>query len=403
MNGENQFTFEGKSYKENIGQLPERTAYIDESGGFGFDFSKSGTLAHYVVCAIVVHNSEIYALEEKVLELRKTFFSGSEMKSSSIGSNHSRRGKILTELGKLQFSIIVLIADKEAIDKDSALALFKRSFIKYLHECLYETMYCFYPKLSIVEDEHGSSEFQAGYKEYVKNHLPPKDLFNDYDFKFVNSKANDIVQIADIIAGSINKYYEDPLSPNVLRMFQDKIAGKRIDFPRTYEQFYRVRKEPSGFDKQVYLTATKCASDYIEDNKKKDDEDIRLRVIFLKLLLFRIQNIGAVFIHSQDLVENLNELSIKDITRSYLYRKIIAPLRDEGVLIASGPHGYKIPTSVKDISTYLNQTISVVGPMLSRIEKCRELLKATTDGDFDILNDSTLLGYKNYFDNKNHA
>ena len=244
----------------------------------------------------------------------------------------------------------------------------------------------------------GRHEFQLGFKKYVENHQPQIDLFNQYNFKFVDSKNTNIVQIADIIAGSIKKHLEGTSSINALRLFHNKIGEKRIDFPRINERFYKVKKEATDFDNRVYLTAVKSANDYIRKNINIDNEDVRLRIIFLKHLLFRIQNVGNMYQYSQQLVDNLNELSTKNITRIYLYRKIVAPLRDEGVLIASSPHGYKIPSSVQDISTYINQTISVVGPMLSRIEKCKTLLKATTDGEFDILDDLALQAYKNYFD-----
>lgn len=401
MNEDSQFLFYQNSVMKHIGHLPKRTAFIDESGGFGFDFSKSGTSEYYVVCAIVVNDFEIPTIEAKISGLQAKFFSGNELKSSSIGSNDKKRYNILNELTLIDFSIVVLIADKKKFIEKSALATYKRTFIKYLHKDLYETMYQYYPNLTIIEDEHGGREFQNGFKDYVYKHQPQKDLFNQYSFMFVNSKASNIVQMADIIAGSIRKQLECSTSINALKLFQNKINGKRIDFPRITEQFYKVRKQSSGFDRQVYSTAIKSANDYVgKYSKEGGDEDIRLRVLFLKHLIFRIQNIGDEFIYSKIIIDYLDELSKTKITRNYLYRKIIAPLRDDGVLIASSPSGYKIPTSVKDISIYINQTVSVVGPMLSRVEICRDLLKATTDEAFDILDDPSLQRYKIFCDIK---
>jgi len=90
-------------------------------------------------------------------------------------------------------------------------------------------------------------------------------------------------------------------------------------------------------------------------------------------------------------------LSEKRVNRDYLYRRIVAPLRDAGVLIASSAHGYKIPTCVEDIYTYVNQTSGIVSPMLGRIEKCRTLILKQTDGGLDILNDPALKKYKRYY------
>lgn len=86
------------------------------------------------------------------------------------------------------------------------------------------------------------------------------------------------------------------------------------------------------------------------------------------------------------------------IRLNYLYRRIIAPLRDAGVILASSSQGYKIPVSVEDITTYINQTHTVVSPMLHRIGICRNLIKQQTNNDLDVLDDPAFLKYKNYFD-----
>ncbi len=86
------------------------------------------------------------------------------------------------------------------------------------------------------------------------------------------------------------------------------------------------------------------------------------------------------------------------IARNFLYRRVVAPLRDAGVLIASCPQGYKIPISVDDIVTYLNQTHTIVSPMLYRMGKCRDLILQNTYGNLDILNDPAFVKYKKYFD-----
>ena len=118
---EYQMTIDDMQFAEMVAAQPGRSAFIDESGSFGFDFTKEGTSLHYVVCAVIVDNENIPAIEKKVKELQSTLFGGKEMKSSSIGSNHSRRAKVLTELQLLDFQIIVMIADKRRFYEDSGL------------------------------------------------------------------------------------------------------------------------------------------------------------------------------------------------------------------------------------------------------------------------------------------
>ena len=48
-------------------------------------------------------------------------------------------------------------------------------------------------------------------------------------------------------------------------------------------------------------------------------------------------------------------------------------------------------------ATYISQTTTVVGPKLSRIGKCRSLILKQTVGELDVLDDSSLKGYKRFF------
>ena len=115
--------------------------------------------------------------------------------------------------------------------------------------------------------------------------------------------------------------------------------------------------------------------------------------------MFYVQNVSAqAFVSSHQLLNVLEEYADTRIRLNYLYRRIIAPLRDAGVILASSSQGYKIPVSVEDITTYINQTHTVVSPMLHRICICRNLIKQQTNNDLDVLDDPAFLKYKNYFD-----
>lgn len=392
-----QISFDDLSYLENISKLPGRSAFIDECGSFGFDFCKEGVSTHYVVCAVIVNNKDIGGIEQKIEEIQRNKFGGSEMKSSSISNNHHRRINILTELLMLDFSLIILIADKQAFHENSPLTKYKGTFVKYLHRLLYDSMYCAYPKLKIVEDEYGTSEFQKGYRQYIRNNRPALNLFDDYDFDYVDSKNSNIVQIADIIAGSVMQHIIDTNAPDALKLFQSRIRDV-ICFPKVFTPKSEKIGDDSYYDAQIYNLAHKRALNYIEQNRNDLSEEVRLRSLFLRLLLFSAENFGeSQYIYAGKIVQELSDLSETKVTRDFLYRRIVAKLRDEDVLIASSSHGYKIPTCTEDIRTYIAQTDTVVSPMLARIGKCRSLIFKETDGKLDILNAAEFQGYKRYF------
>ena len=182
-------------------------------------------------------------------------------------------------------------------------------------------------------------------------------------------------------------------------MLKGKIIA-REDFPNKMEPYWGTTN-PSDYkyNKDVFTLAVKCASDFITKHENENTDERRAQVAFLQYLLFQVKNVSPThYISSNQLVAVIREYLNHRITKNFLFRRVIAPLRDDGIIIASCSHGYKIPVSVEDITTYLNQTHTIVSPMLHRVEVCRKLVLENTHGKFDILDDPAFIRYKKYFD-----
>ncbi len=386
--------------QEKLANTPSRAAFIDESGTFGFSFEKEGTRRYYVICAVILNTSKLKAVEKSYNEVCcNNGFTDSEMKSSSIGVNDRRRLKILSEILPLDFSIILLIADKQSFVESSPLTDYKEVFVKYLHERLYDSMYAAYPKLSIYEDSFGTSEFQSGYQKYVENNRPPKNLIDQYDFRFVDSKSSRLTQLADFIAGSIAQEQEESSKSNILQILRGKITFC-VRFPNYGSPYFaNPATEEKEYNKAIFELSSNSAQRFIEKYSKSEDFETRLKVATLRHLLFVVHDIDAKkYVSAKELIRLLSEYKGGKITPNFFYRKVIASLRDDGIIIASCSKGYKIPISHHDIIDYTNSTVGIVGPMLSRLGRCRSLILGCTDGELDILDDLAFLSYKKYFD-----
>lgn len=386
--------------QEKLATTPSRIAFIDESGSFGFDFEKEGTDRYYVICAVIMQASSLESVEKSFDDICcKNGYANSEMKSSSIGNNDSRRLKLLTEILPLDFSSIILIADKKAFIESSPLTDYKETFVKYLHERLYDVMYAVYPKLAIYEDSFGSSDFQIGYRKYVERNRPRRNLLNEYDFCFVDSKSSRLVQLADFIAGTIAAELEGKSKTKYLQILGGKITI-RSHYPNIGVPYFAdSTKGLPEYNKAIFELSSQAAQRFIECNAKSEDLIMRLKVATLRHLLFVVQNIDAKkYVPANELISLLSEYKGGKITPNFFYRKIIASLRDDSLIIASCPKGYKIPISHRDIIDYINSTAGIVGPMLSRLGRCRSLIQGCTDGELDILDDQAFLSYKKYFD-----
>ena len=128
----------------------------------------------------------------------------------------------MSQLYQLAFRIVLFIADKKQFYEDSPLTNYKTTFLKNMNQHLYNLLYQAYPKLSIIEDQMGYPEFQKSFKEYVVKHRPNRNLFDIYEFDFVDSKDEVLVQLADFIGGSIYKSITDSSSYNYLEMLRGK-------------------------------------------------------------------------------------------------------------------------------------------------------------------------------------
>ena len=395
-----QLTFSDLENQRAIHAQPNRTAFIDECGSFGFDFSKERTSKYYTLCAVIVEDSKLSALHDSINEIKKNNgFNGTEIKSSRIGDDNKRRSRIISQLLPIEFRVVMLIADKQEFVKGSPLTEYKKSFIKFLHQRLYESLYHVYPKLKIIEDETGSTDFQASFKKYVADRRPALNLFNEYDFDYCDSKDELLVQLADLVGGTINRSLSDPDAPNYIEMLKGKIL-LLDEFPSKKEPYWGSAKpEDYRYNPDIYALSVKCANDFIEKYKGEESDEKRIQVAFLRHLLFYGQNVSpSNFLYANQIIRDIQEYTVQRITRNYLYRRVIAPLRDEGVIIASSSRGYKIPISVDDIKTYLNSTHTVVSPMLHRMGICRSLILQQTGNHLDVLDDPAFLRYKKYFD-----
>ena len=119
-----QLTLDDWELQHRIGLQSERTAFIDEYGSFGFDFSSPDTSKYYVLCAVIVDDKKIDSLHTVISEVkRQNGFANAELKSSKIGSNYPRRSKILSQLLPIDFRVVLFVANKQEFIKDTSVTV----------------------------------------------------------------------------------------------------------------------------------------------------------------------------------------------------------------------------------------------------------------------------------------
>lgn len=189
--------------------MGEISAYIDEFGAYGFDFTKSGTSNLFIIVAILVKENNIVEVDTALQDIRNKMFGGSEIKSNKVKGNHKRRIMVLNEICKLPFQIAALVVDKKEIFADHGITKNKKTFYKFLNEKMYELLCKTFPKINIVADQVGENDFLKEFASYVKSKRVRLTLFDDSFYQMVNSKSVNAIQIADFMAGTLSYIYDE--------------------------------------------------------------------------------------------------------------------------------------------------------------------------------------------------
>lgn len=364
--------------------------YLDEFGNSNLDLSKSGVSSHFIIAAILVPESKVKILDAGVEVIRKQEFQTGEMKSSKVHNNHARRARILQAIAKLDFNVLLLVVDKKKLKSQSGLK-YKTSFYKFLYQRIYEHLRSNISRLRLYNDGMGNREFLAGFVKYAKARNPTPNLFDEFEISFADSKSNVIIQLADFIAGSLARNIDESVyDENCNVDFSEIIRNHMfpiLHFPRTFNDFLSKTQFSEDEDKEIAKTCYRKAHNYILTHQNSDEEIEAQRTSVLQYLLFRaLNNPVRDYILTTELISYLVRLGFKEMNKTTFRNRIIAGLRDEGVIIASSKNGYKIPTKIKEINDFINHSASIVMPMLNRMKICDEVLKLGTNGNLQVLN-----------------
>ncbi len=379
-------------------------AYIDEYGAYGFDYEKENVSTHFIITAAIVNKRDKESVEQSVNEIRKRYFQKGEIKSSNIGGNHHRRKIILSKIQELPIRYIVLIVDKEKMFENGGLKKSKHVFYKFLNELLYSTLRNSYSNIEIVADEVGKNDYISSFVSYTKRKAKATQLslFDEYNFSFANSKQNVLIQVADLVSGSLAYDFDRGKQKladgnSYVDLMTSKINMIQY-FPRNFEAMIKdiENHNTDNADPQVIEICYRKAVSVMNELEKKDDDNSKMQYLILNYLLFRFKsNPARTYISTKELKGFLSDNGFKIKTDQTFRNKIIGKLRDRGVILASSSKGYRIPKNRNDIENYINHDKSVILPMISRLNICYDGVLTGSNGEIDLLNDEKNKHFKN--------
>lgn len=380
-------------------------AFTDEYGQFGWDLNKSDVSSCFIITAIIVRASDLDIFENGAEEIRKRYFQTGEIKSSKVANSYERRKRILCDLIKLPFKIFSIVINKqECLNNMNIRGLqYKKPFYKFMNNIVHKELRIAFDTLTVMADEIGTNDYMASFCKYVEARQDEANLFGEAKFMFQKSHKDVRIQVADFICGTLGRIYDnnktDGHGNEYLQLIESQLI--RIEqYPKLYKNFSVDESAiASGYDKDIARLCYSRAVTYIENAEIEEDYS-KARLIVLKYLLFKFMNNDEKgYITTRELVRQLENTTLRDISNQAFRSNIIGKLRDEKVIIASSSKGYKIPSKLSEIKDYVYHDARVVMPMLYRLNNCRNLVKLNTLNTVDLLDGTRFERLKWYFDN----
>lgn len=380
-----------------------KTIFIDESGNFGFDFSKSGTSSHFIITAIIINTTDVEFVRNQVNDIKKKYIQNGELKSSRI-KIMGKRYELLNAFSNINFKIFTLVVDKRKLDYFSPLTEYKKSFFMFLNNILYKELKRLDNSIDFFADNYGNTEFMNRFKIYINKTLP-YSFYEQYKFEFRNSNDEPLIQLADFIAGTLSYGYEENKICSEYKGFYALIKDRlEINYwPIEHDNYISNFKliDKNKYDEKIAEYCIGNATKYISENHKSNDEYINDRISILRYFLNEMYVLNPNhYIHIAELIDYISKNTGRKYTNHQFNSNIIAKLRDSGIIISSNQQGLKIPVNAIELFSYAERTLGQVLPMLSRLQKARKRILFVTDNDLDLLDDNKYNALIQYLDNE---
>ncbi|MDP6426285.1 MAG: DUF3800 domain-containing protein [Dehalococcoidia bacterium] len=191
--------------------------FVDDSGDPGFKVGK-GSSAVFVV-ALVIFDDPLDAEETalKIKKLRRTMKLKDEHEFRFNKCRQYFRCKFLSSVSDSKFRIRAIVMRKNKIYSPQ-LRTAKESFYRYTIKTVLKYSAGKISNAKIKLDGRGDRRFKKAFSIYLRREL---NLSGDRvfkDLKFVDSKKNVLIQLADMVAVAIHRsYYSDKSDRNLYR------------------------------------------------------------------------------------------------------------------------------------------------------------------------------------------
>ena len=175
--------------------------FIDDSGDPGFKLESGSSRYFVIACVVFDDNLDAEETALKIKRLRKSLKWRDEHEFKFNKTNKQIRLEFLDNIKGCPFRIRAIVTDKTLI-RSTELKKNKNKFYNYMIKEVLSKSDGFIKNASIRLDGHEDRAYKQAATTYFRQQVTGKNKIIS-KMKFVNSKNDNLIQLADMVAGSI--------------------------------------------------------------------------------------------------------------------------------------------------------------------------------------------------------
>ena len=181
--------------------------FLDDSGDAGFKVGQ-GSSAYFVI-ALVIFDDDLEALDTqvKIRRLRRELKRPDNHEFRFNGCSHAFRQRFLEVVATCHFRYRAIVLNKQGV-YGPQLRRSKESFYNYAIKMVLKHSKGTIKEAKLRFDSHGERSVRRALTNYLRRELNTPEFRTFTDLKFKDSAQDDLIQLADMVAGAIRKSFE---------------------------------------------------------------------------------------------------------------------------------------------------------------------------------------------------
>jgi len=178
--------------------------FLDESGDAGFKLGQ-GSSTYFIIALVIFDNFEdAESTAQRIKSLRKNLKLDESFEFKFNKMNNYLRLQFLENMRNCPFRVRAMVVDKRLLRSDT-LRRNKEKFYSYFVKAILQNNCKTIEGAKLRVDGSGDRAFKKAFSGYLRRELG--NILDDT--KFRDSKNDDLIQLADMVAGAMHRFHDD--------------------------------------------------------------------------------------------------------------------------------------------------------------------------------------------------